>query len=192
MLLVAVAMFVLAEANAQSVNMLKEEQEILREALRNPATRDAALARMSSGCGGFLYPVFPSSAGKDYSGTCWAAQVSTDEFTDITSCTVRPAGLKYEAYPVLRIEGGKVALGVMGRADKFPGTGTMVRVDANPVIEGGDFFDEPAVEVFFDQLVGASILRVRMTKWPNETYVDEKLDVAGLLDAVDYCRAMLD
>jgi hypothetical protein len=128
--------------------------------------------------------------GNFFSAGKWSANITRDSFTDMVSCQVTPAGFfVHDAYPFVFVRGGRVSVLVSG-GKRYPGKPTVLRVDNYPAIEGEDVFSPAAVDTFLSQLPGASIVQARFTEWPHGTYRNGRLDATGLLETIDYCRAV--
>lgn len=142
------------------------------------------------GCGGFLKPVFPANAPQDYENTCWIARVETDEFTDLTSCRIYPAGSgRYGAYPFALFTRNNELLGVAG-GQKFPGSTTMIRVDDNEAVSGDDAgFSGSSSALLITQMSSGKVIRARFSEWPSKLLKTGVMDAAGFDEAVEFCRS---
>lgn len=148
-----------------------------------------ALAQgLTTGCGDYVTPVFPAAVGKDYKQTCWVARAHKDEFTDVTSCEIYPAGTKNDAYPFVFVRKSGISISV-GGGDQYPGSTSMIRVDDNEAVSGGSRFSKTSSDLLIQQMSKGSVIRARFSEWPSNAYRTGTMDAAGFSEAIAYCRA---
>jgi hypothetical protein len=148
----------------------------------------AIAQEVKTGCGDYVLPVFPAAADKAYKKTCWVARAQKDEFTDVSSCQIYPAGTDHDAYPFVYVRKGSISVSVAG-GDQYPGSTSMIRVDDREAVSGGSRFNKAASELLIKQMSGGSVIKARFSEWPTDTYRTGTVDSAGFSEAVEYCRA---
>ena len=117
----------------------------------------------------------------------WLVQETVDPMTDAKSCRVTPkAEMPFPMFFYHSKEGFSVV--VVG--GDFPGRPTSFRIDKNPPISEVEGLTGARAQQLATQIrKGGKRLLVSSYEWPNDYAVVREFNTAGLVDALDQCKA---
>lgn len=185
------ALVIAAVLSCPAMAQRADIREARERAEQVKADARALIAERGTGCRGFLNPVFPAAAGKDYAGTCWKVSDDTDAMTDRRHCLIAPAGRHDTARPSVVLMRDGASITVSGDDEQYPGSDIAIRVDSNPAITGAESLTgQAALGALRDMRHGESVL-VRYVRWPSNAYLDGRYDLAGFGEALDACINLL-